>query len=243
LFHNHQRSGASLIEHYGWQVPARFTAAEEESSRVRGAAGLADLSWVLKFDLKGFGLKSAPTLPLGAHRWALAPLHVLITCDPSARQAVMESLQALQAAGSDLSLPPPVYITDVTSVYAQFLLAGPRCRDILCKLTSLNLSESSLPDLSCGQASLAHVRAIILRKDVSSAGLQPGILNADLKVGATSTAAAGAEGLGKDFDGIPAYHLLVSREYGESVWDSVLHAGDEFGLAPFGLKAQQLLRV
>lgn len=177
---------------------------------MRGAAGLADLSWMLKFDLKGYGLKSAPALPLSAHRWTLAPLHALITCDPSARQAVMESLQAMHAAGSDLSLPPPVYITDVTAVYAQFLLAGPRCRDILCKLTSLNLSESSLPDLSCGQASLAHVRAIILRKD---------------------------------FDGAPAYHLLVSREYGESIWDSVLHASREFDVAPFGLEAQQLLRV
>lgn len=177
---------------------------------MRGAAGLADLSWMQKLDLKGYGLKSAPAPPLGAHCWTLAPLHALVTCDPSARQAVMESLQAMHAAGSDLSLPPPVYITDVTSVYAQFLLAGPRCRDILCKLTSLNLAESSLPDLCCAQASVAHVRAIILRKN---------------------------------FNGIPAYHLLVSREYGESVWDSVLHAGHEFDLAPFGLEAQQLLRV
>ncbi len=122
----------------------------------------------------------------------------------------MERLQGPQAAGLGLSLPPPVYSTDVTSVYAQFLLAGPLCRKVLGKLTSLNLSENSLPDLSCGQSSLAHVHAIILRKD---------------------------------FGGTPAYHLLVSREYGESVWESVLHAGHEFHLSPFGLRSQQLLKV
>lgn len=177
---------------------------------MRRAAGLADLSWMPKFDLKGYGLKSLPALGKGVFPWVLAPLHFLVTCDPSARQGVVESLEALRVAGSDLSLPPPVYVTDVTSVYAQFLLAGPCCRHVLSKLTSLNLSESSLPDLSCGQSSLAHVRAIILRKDL---------------------------------EGIPAYHLLVSWEYGESVWESVRHAGQEFHLSPFGLQAQQLLKV
>jgi aminomethyltransferase len=210
LFHRHQQSGASWIEHYGWHVPACFTTAEDEVAGVRGAAGLADLSWMQKFDLKGYGLKNALSLPAGVSPLALAPLHMVITCDPSAQKAVIESLQAIQATGSGLALPPPVYVTDVTSVYAQFLVAGPRCRDILSKLTSLNLSESSLPDLSCGQASLAHVHAIILRKDSN---------------------------------GVPAYHLLVSREYGESIWDSVLHAGDEFHIAPFGLEAQQLLSM
>ena len=81
---------------------------------------------------------------------------------------------------------------------------------MLRKLTSVDVSERPMPDLSCRQTSLAHVGAIILRKD---------------------------------FDGVPAFHVLVSREYGESVWDAILHAGHEFHLSPFGLQAQQLLTV
>lgn len=165
---------------------------------------------MLKLDLKGYGLKGAPAFGAGMTSWRLAPLHMLVTSDPSAREAVMGSLRQLGVAGSDLSLPTPVYVTDVTSGYTQFLLAGPRSRDILSKLTSLNLSDGSLPDLACGQSRLAHVRTIVLRKDIS---------------------------------GMPAYHLLVSREYGESVWESVLHAGQEFNLAPFGLQAEQRLRA
>jgi glycine cleavage system aminomethyltransferase T len=165
---------------------------------------------MLKIDLKGYGLKGVSALGAGIWSWLLAPLHMLVTSDPSAREAVMANLRSLCAAGSDLSLPPPVYMTDVTSVYTQFLLTGPRSRDILGKVTSLNLAEGSLPDLSCGQSSLAHVRAIVLRRDI---------------------------------EGIPAYHLLVSREYGESIWESLLHAGKEFNLSPFGLHAQQLLKV
>jgi glycine cleavage system aminomethyltransferase T len=44
-----------------------------------------------------------------------------------------------------------------------------------------------------------------------------------------------------DLGDIPAYHLLVSREYGESVWDAILHAGHEFHIAPCGLKALEFV--
>jgi aminomethyltransferase len=210
LFNRHRQSGATWTDQYGWQVPASFAAAEDEAARVRASVGLADLSWMLKFDLKGRGLRNPFTLGEGVFSWALGPLHYLVTCAPPARDEVLTRLASVQPAGGDASLPPPIYVTDVTSVFAQFLLGGPRCRQVLSKLTSLNLSETSLPNLSCGQSSLAHVGAIILRKDLNR---------------------------------VPAYHVLVSREYGESVWDSVVHAGHEFHLAPFGLQAQQLLEV
>ena len=78
----------------------------------------------------------------------------------------------------------------------------------------LLVSIASLSGLIWGgdtiEATLAHVRAIILRKDVEK---------------------------------VPAYHLLVSRDYGEGVWEAVVHAGDEFNLCPFGLEAQRLLRM
>lgn len=210
LFHWHQQAGASLTEHHGWRIPASFTSPESEAGQVREAVGLADVSWMMKFDLKGYGLKTPPAFGGRERCWILGPLHVLITCDPSARDDVLGQLEHLQAAAFNLQLPAPVYVTEVTSVYAQLLLAGPRSREVLWKLTSLNLSEASLPHLPCGQASVAHVHAIVLRQN-----------------------------LGR----IPAFHLLVSREYAESVWDALLHAGHEFHLSPFGLRAQQLLQV
>jgi sarcosine oxidase, subunit alpha len=164
----------------------------------------------MKLDLKGFGLKRGLSLGERALCWALGLLHYLTTCDPSARDEVLGQLRAFQREGADLSLPPPVYITDVTSVYAQLLLAGPKSREVLRKLSSLNVSESALPDLRCGQSEVAHVRAIVLRQDLGP---------------------------------IPAFHLLVSREYGESVWEAILHAGQEFDLAPFGFEALKLLSV
>jgi glycine cleavage system aminomethyltransferase T len=198
-----------MIEHHGWHVPTSFTAPDDEAARTREFVGLADVSWMSKFNLQGYGLASPPALGPEAFLWVLGRLHCLVTCEPPAGHAVGERLQQIQNVGTSRSLPPPIYVTQVTSVYAQLLLAGPRGGEVLNKLTSLNLSENLREDLTCAQANVAHVHAIVLRKDLT---------------------------------GIPAYHLLVSREYGESVWESVLQGGHEFHITPFGLQAQQLLQ-
>ena len=180
LFDLHRRAGATFVEHQGWELPAFFVSPEQERSQVRASVGLADLSHVAKFDLK--------TEP-EERWWNLGADHYLVIGEPP--------------------LDVPTGATDVTSVYTSFRLAGPRSKDVLSKLTSLNLADVALPNLSCAQASLAHVHTIVLREDAGS---------------------------------IPAFHLLVSREYGESVWEAIVHAGDEFHLCPFGLETVRLLR-
>jgi len=198
-----------MTEHYGYQIALSFSAPDAEAERTRESVGLADISWVSTFNLQGHGLKNPPDLGPGARLWTLGQSQYLVTCEPAAGDAVRERLQQFQKNGADPSLPPPIYVTEVTSVYAQLLLAGPRSRDVLNKLTSLNLSESTRGNLTCWQANVAHVHAIVLRKDLK---------------------------------GILAYHLLVGRDYGESVWESLLHAGHEFHITPFGLQALQLVQ-
>ena len=194
LFHRHEESGASFVDHHGWRVPGYFTWAQKEAEQLAKSVAMGDVTWTVKLDLKGY--KTPPSLQQ-ARAWSLGPQHYLATCDPAAAEAVLAQLR---------SLPSPVYVTDVTSVYAQFRLAGPRSRDVLRKLTSLNVA--ALENFACGQASLAHVHSTVLREDLGD---------------------------------LPAFHVLVSREYGESVWDAILHAGHEFQIAPFGLKALEFL--
>jgi glycine cleavage system aminomethyltransferase T len=190
----HTRMGAAMTDHGGWDTPARFTSPQEEAATVTRSVGLADVSWMARLDLKGPGVNAMPALEGHARSWLLGPAHVLITCNPDASGTV-----AMHVSSSN-----GVWMTDVTSVYAQFLLAGPRSRDVLRKLTSLNVSERALPDLDCGQAAVSHVRSIVLRQDIG---------------------------------GVAAFHLLTGREYAESMWEAVEHAGREFSLSPFGLEA------
>jgi glycine cleavage system aminomethyltransferase T len=209
LFHTHREAGAKMSEYFGYQMPTAYSDSDKESEQVRQSAGIADISYLSIFNFQGRGLKSPPDLGPEASLWQLGQRQYLLTCHPAARDAVMARLHEFQKSAVDPSLPPPIYVTEVTSAYTQILLAGPRSRDVLNKLTSLNLAESVRGNLTCAQASVAHVHAIVLRKDLP---------------------------------GIPAYHLLVGREYGESVWESVMHAGHEFHVTPFGLEAQQRLQ-
>jgi glycine cleavage system aminomethyltransferase T len=180
LFHLQQQAGAKFAEHHGWEMPFNFTSPESEKSHVREHVGLADLSYRPKFDTK-----TEPAQPF----WRLGKNHYLVVGEPP--------------------LDLPSRATDVTSVYADLFLVGPRSKDVLGKLTSLNVSNAALPNLACAQASLAHVHTIVLREDVGP---------------------------------IPGFHLLVSREYGESAWEAVVDAGREFHLRPFGLGALGILR-
>ena len=59
-------------------------------------------------------------------------------------------------------------MTDVTSLYGALLLAGPRSRDVLHKLTTLNLRRCGIQERSARQARLAHVNATILRVEGNS---------------------------------------------------------------------------
>jgi len=180
LSHLHERLDATFTAQHGWRIPESFSSPEAEAARVRESAGLSDLSYRPKYD--------ARVQPRDCW-WRFSRDHYLVTGDPP--------------------LTEPQDATDVTSVYTNFLLAGPRSGDILGKLSSLNVSDEMLPNLACSQASVAHVHTIVLREDLGM---------------------------------IPAYHLLVSREYAESVWESITHAGAEFRIVPFGLKALELLR-
>ena len=188
IYHSHRALGARMTSVSDWELPDEFSSAQDEAAQVRSAAGLADVSHLAKLDWKGND--GFPTSQ--GTVWPLARGHALVTRDPA--------LKSTECG----------HVTDVTSAYSALLLAGPFGRDILRKLTSLNVSSEALPDLAAAQASVAHVHTIVLRRDVAS---------------------------------LPAFLLLTERPFGEYFWDAVLHAGHEFGIVPFGLKAQALLGV
>jgi sarcosine oxidase, subunit alpha len=223
LYRRHLASGATMTERAGWRTAAHFTGAEVEARRVRDGAGLGDVSWLGKLDVRGTQTDDVATLlerALGAPSasaggaapglpprvWRLARGHALVTCGPDERAELAARLPAQAASPAACR-----HLTDVTSVYAALLLAGPASRAILHQLTPIDVEPEALPDRGAVQGGLAHVHAILLRADLGSA--------AD----------------------VPGYWLLVAREYGEYLWDTVLRAGHRLGIVPFGVGALDAL--
>ena len=102
LFHHHQRSGAVFAERHGWQVAESFSTPEVEAAGVRHSAGLADISYRPKFELQ---------VQPERNWWRLAAGRYLLIGEPP--------------------LEAPAEAIEVTSVYSNLLLAGPRGKDVL----------------------------------------------------------------------------------------------------------------
>src|SRR5271155_5836267 len=105
LFHHHEHSGATLAEYQGWQLPSFFTTPEAEAAHVSNIAGLADISYRAKFET---------AINPAQHGWRLSQGRYLAIGDPP--------------------LEMPESAADLSSVYANLLLAGPRSRDVLGKV-------------------------------------------------------------------------------------------------------------
>jgi glycine cleavage system aminomethyltransferase T len=175
LHSEHSHAGATFGDYSGWELPAYFVSAQREAEQIRKSVGLADLSYLAKFDSRAKPEQAS---------WRLGARHYLTL--------------------GEIRTPVTTGAIDVTSVYALLRLAGPRTREVLRKLSSLNVSDTALPNLACAQAGLAHIPGIFLREDIGA---------------------------------IPAFHLLITRDYAVSAWNAILHAGHEFGLSPSGLEA------
>ena len=128
---------------FGWQLPAWYRDPSTELEEVRASVGISDASYLTKLDASKCSRRFSPP----ARLWKLTPTHALVT-SPLPIDFVASSS-----------------VTDVTSIYSAILLAGPKSRQVLQKLSTLNVGDAALPEGAARQTRLAHVNAIILRSE------------------------------------------------------------------------------
>jgi glycine cleavage system aminomethyltransferase T len=144
----HLQAQGHLQTFSGWQLPAWYAPLTREIETVRASVGISDASYLFKLDLRG--PTGDLTFSAPARLWQLTATHALVT-----------SPRPIGFAASDS-------VSDVTSLYSAILLAGPKSREALQKLTTLNVRDPALPDGGARQTRLAHVNATILRSDCAS---------------------------------------------------------------------------
>ena len=186
LHHQHLALGAVMVDDSGWQRPERYGPSEEELKAVREGVGLCDISPVGKLDLKGkqiacvfeplFFLRDLPRIGQ-VQRMALSNPnnvsgiegvccrlgsdHLLLLTEPGALATVEQAFsQQIQATDKC------VHLTNLTSTLAAVQLVGPHSRELLQKLTALDLSPQQFVDLTCAQGSVAKVHALVVRADL-----------------------------------------------------------------------------
>lgn len=220
----HLELGAALAESAGWQVPVRYSSAQDEAESARRAVGLCDVSSdgkllvqgedlgrVLGPAIPGFGdlavghvlrMPSEGNKPDGEVSAArLAADEALVVTAPGGVQPFFESLET--------SAELCAHTADVSSALAAVIIAGPSAQRLLAQVTELDTTPMAFPDMSCAQGKVAEVHGLLLRCDMP---------------------------------GLTTFRLYCGREFGEHMWDSLAEAGHELGASPFGAEALALLQ-
>jgi sarcosine oxidase subunit alpha len=170
--------GARFVELAGWQVPDTFRTPEEELAAAHAGLGLVDLSALTKLRLLGAGVvdhlatrrpdaavpRPGAVQHLGSGSEALllglVADEYLQLSDPTAPDGSVGALQ--HGPGADGAA---IHTADVTSTLLAIGLAGPRCRDLLRRVTSLDLRPWRFPDLTCAQGQVAEITGLLARVD------------------------------------------------------------------------------
>ena len=170
----HVQHGAVFTEVSGWQMVEGYGAVEDEIRAVSESAGVCDMTGRTSVRVKSLDLDAV----LGSSRVAevgsvvrdddlviarLTAEEVLVLGPPTD----IDGWQALVGVESDGE--PSRQVTNVTSGLTSLRIAGPRARDVIASLTSLDVRERSMQDGACAQAAFAEVHGTLLRRDIAGA--------------------------------------------------------------------------
>jgi sarcosine oxidase subunit alpha len=184
LHHWHAAHGARWLDAGQWKRPESYGDPEAEVHAVRTAVGLIDVSTLGKIEVTGQDaaellervyLNEWANLPVGRARYGvmcteegivyddgigarLGPEHFYVTATTGNAEAVFQWLELWRATwGLDAT------VRNRTSELAAVNLAGPRARDVLGRLTALDLSSPAFPYPAVREATVAGVPCRLLR--------------------------------------------------------------------------------
>jgi sarcosine oxidase subunit alpha len=231
IHHRHEEAGATIMWTGAWKRPHSYGDPAREVRAVHESVGVIDVSTLGKLLVRGadaaaFLERLYPNrfgdLAVGRVRYAvlgtdggrimddgtvarLADDEFYVTTTSTGAEAVLEWFEWWNAVWH-----MDVEIVDVTGALAAVNVAGPRTRELLGRLTELDLSPDGFRYLDAKHAQIAGIPVLALR------------------IG---------------FVGELGYELHVPSPYGEHLWDSLLRAGRDLGVQPFGLEPQRVLRL
>lgn len=231
LHDRHEAAGATWMDMGDWKRPLHYGDTAAECRAVHERVGLIDVSTLGKLDVRGRDAgefldwlhpNRFSDLRVGRIRYRAMTDDAGIILDDGTvarlgddRYLVTTGTGSLDAVDGWLrwwlaTSDRRVDVTNVTARFAAMNLAGPRARDVLSRLTDLDVSPDGLRYLDAREGLVAGVPTILLR------------------IG---------------FVGELAYELHAPADQATHLWDQLMAAGSEFGIRPFGVEAQRVLRL
>jgi sarcosine oxidase subunit alpha len=231
----HLSHGARMMVAGLWLRPEHYGDPTAEIKAVRERVGLIDVSTLGKLKLTGPGVPDLldkiyinkwQKLEVGRVRYGIMCNDEGIILDDGVTAHVAENewytTTTSSGAGSmyewlqwwvQSGWGDGLHLTNVTEAFAAFNLAGPQSRAVLQQLT-----EEDVSNLSNATFPYMHVRRLELA----------GVSCRVMRIG---------------FTGELSYEIHCPSGYGFYIWQALMEAGESFGIMPFGVEAQRVLRL
>ena len=176
LQHKQLAMGAHMVERDGWRQPAFYSSVDQESLLLNTGVGVYDISASGKLLLQGndlacllrniFSADEAPAVgevrrlsrPARGRLARLTADEYLLLCDAAELPKWTVSLGE--------SPPDCVHVFDHTSGLAGVRLTGPKSDELLSKLSELDTSPATFPNLHCAQTKCAEIHGTLIRTDL-----------------------------------------------------------------------------
>ena len=225
MHHRHVSLGATMADYGGWQRPARYTSPEREVESARVAGGLCDVSPMGKYVVQGGDVDAllGRLLPeagaVGINRAAVASL---AGPDASATgRAVVSRFSEDELFITCL----PDQVSTLAQALKEYMAEDVHMVDMTSNFAAINVA---------GPKS-AQLLAKLTDLDISASAFP------DMSCVQGQLAEVYAIVVRGDQGGLPGYYVYFGRDFGEYIWEAMLHAGHEYGIGPMGVEALERL--
>ena len=226
LYEVHKRLGARLIPFGGWDMPVEYSGIAKEHHAVRAAAGLFDVSHMGEFEVRGPAaldlIQSITTNNAAVLRDGQAQYSAMAY--PSG--TVVDDLLVYRRGAEDYML-----VVNAGNIQKDFEWIqahnhfNAAVKDVSDRVTLLALQG---PNSARILQSLTGIRLSEIGYYYFAEGKLPGV---DAIVSRTG------------YTGEDGFEIYFPSEHSESIWNSILEAGQPYGLIPAGLGARNTLRL
>ena len=227
----HRALGAVMVDSGPWQRPHSYGNPAAECVAVRERVGIIDVSTLGKLDVRG---QDAPALldRIYTHHFSdlrVGRIRYGLMCSDSG--VILDDGTVARLAEDRYFVTTTSGNSDLVEEWFNWWNAGTgRCAHVF-NVTS-----------AYGAVNIAGPRAREMLSKLTAADLSPSGFRY-MRSAEAEVAGVPCLLLRIGFVGETGWEVHFPAEYGEYLWDAFMEAGAEFGIAPFGLEAQRVLRL
>ncbi|MFQ5872408.1 MAG: glycine cleavage T C-terminal barrel domain-containing protein, partial [Dehalococcoidia bacterium] len=231
IHHKHIAMGGDMVEVGEWKRPHSYGSHMEEVKAVRERVGIIDVSTLGKLDVRG---KDAPRLmdKVYTHNFSslgVGRIRYGMICSDSG--VILDDGTVTRLAEDCYYVTTGTGNIDVVEEWFKWWAAG---TGMCVHITNVTPGVAAI--------NVAGPRARDTLRKLTDIDLSPEVFK---YMRSTSGEVGGVECLllRIGFVGETGWEVHFPAEYGEYMWDALLEAGKEYGISPFGVEAQRILRL